>query len=54
MIVCCAVLAVGLVLTIGVYRRNRLTVEEQQRQRYIAERGRREASKQEQDNLPIG
>lgn len=38
MIVCSAVLAVGLLLSLGAYRKNRATIEESQRARYREER----------------
>ncbi|KAH8880614.1 major facilitator superfamily transporter [Thozetella sp. PMI_491] len=45
MIICCAVLAASLFVSLGIYRKNRLSVAEQQRQRYANERARREAAK---------
>lgn len=38
MIVCCAVLIVGSLATLGAYRKNRVTIGEQQKQRYVEER----------------
>ena len=46
MIVCCAVLVLGFLFALGVYRKNRLSMEEVIRQRYVVERARREAAKE--------
>ena len=42
MIVCCAVLAFGTVCTMGVYRRNRVSIMEHQKRRYQDEWERRQ------------
>lgn len=44
MIVCCAVLAVAMVVTLGVYRKNRVSMEEMIKMRYREEGERRRAS----------
>lgn len=46
MIVCTAVLAVAFFLTFGAYRKNRLTIGERQRARFIEERGYQRAQAQ--------
>ena len=46
MIVCCAVLALAMLITLGVYRRNRVSMEEMMQQRYREETERRRASAQ--------
>ncbi|KAH6856497.1 major facilitator superfamily domain-containing protein [Chaetomium sp. MPI-CAGE-AT-0009] len=45
MIVCCAVLAAAMVVTLGVYRRNRVSMPEMMKQRYREEAERRRAAK---------
>ena len=45
MIVCCDILAVAFFLTLGVYQKNRVSIEEKQRLRVIEERKRRVSSK---------
>ncbi|KAK4126071.1 MFS general substrate transporter [Parathielavia appendiculata] len=44
MIVCCAILALAMVCTLGVYRRNRVSMEEMYQQRYREEAERRRAA----------
>lgn len=44
MMVCCVILAVGFFLTLGVYRKNRVSMQEQQQQRVLEERQRRQAT----------
>jgi hypothetical protein len=44
MIVCCAVLALALIVSLGVYRRNRVPMEEMLKQRYREEHERRRAA----------
>jgi uncharacterized protein (DUF2062 family) len=45
MIVCCAVLAAAMVVTLGLYRKNRVSMEEMMKQRYREEAERRRAAK---------
>ncbi|EAQ87973.1 predicted protein [Chaetomium globosum CBS 148.51] len=45
MIVCCAVLAAAMVVTLGVYRKNRVSMQEMMKQRYREEGERRRAAK---------
>ncbi|KAH6631918.1 major facilitator superfamily transporter [Chaetomium tenue] len=49
MIVCCAVLAAAMVVTLGVYRKNRVSMQEMMKQRYREEGERRRAAKGESE-----
>jgi hypothetical protein len=46
MIVCCAILAAGVIVTLGVYQKNRVSLEERGRQRVLEEQNRRRGSKE--------
>ncbi|AEO55187.1 hypothetical protein MYCTH_2298749, partial [Thermothelomyces thermophilus ATCC 42464] len=54
MIVCCAVLAVAMVVTLGVYKRDRVTIEEMMKQRYREEGERRRAADNRRDQAESG
>ncbi|KAL2175576.1 major facilitator superfamily domain-containing protein [Thermothelomyces heterothallicus CBS 202.75] len=54
MIVCCAVLAVAMVVTLGVYKRDRVTIEEMMKQRHREEGERRRAADNRRDQAESG
>jgi uncharacterized protein (DUF2062 family) len=54
MVVCCAVLAAAMVVTLGIYRRNRVSIEEMMKQRYREEGERRRAAGNGQRDNPRG
>lgn len=45
MITCCAVLAAGFIVTLGVYQKNRVSLEERARERDVEEQNRQSGSK---------
>ncbi|KAK3904946.1 hypothetical protein C8A05DRAFT_42045 [Staphylotrichum tortipilum] len=54
MIVCCAVLAAAMVVTLGAYRKNRVSMEEMIKQRYIEEAKRRRSVRLSQMGVITG